>query len=208
MSGLKLGLVTILVISVHIAVWSLVWPHAPNVAWENQIMENLQAAFLFVGSFLFFVSSYRSSVVGIRALFLGLGLFYLTFLMRELEFGQFEDLFAPLAVVNPPVRNYWLAAAWLFSTLIFLRSARDTLKEFVNWIKSMSGRLMVIGGLFYLLAEFFDKNIFDLSDEENMFYEEFLEINATSFMMVCAVLAMLRAERINMQRCLKYFVRS
>lgn len=194
LSGLKLVLVGILVISAHFAVWSLIWPHAPKVALENYIMENLQAVSLFIGSFVFFVLSYRSSVVGIRVLFLGFGLLYLTFLMRELDLRQFEDLFAPLVVVNDPIKDYWLVAAWLFSALIFFRSARDTLKAFVNWIRSMPGRLMVIGGLFYLLADIFDKDIIGLSYEDNRFYEEFLELNATSFLIISAVLAILRTE--------------
>lgn len=203
--GQKLGLIAILVISVNTTVWSLIWPYSPKISWENHIIENLQIVFLFIGSSIFFISSYRSSDVGIRVLFLGLGLFNLTFLLRELELDQFKNLFKPLVVLNAPIRNYWLTVAWLFSGLIFLRTARDTLKAFFDWIKSMSGRLMVIGGLFYLLADLFDKNVFGLSFEKSKFYEESLEINATTFMIICAVLAMLRTEKINLQRFLKFF---
>ncbi len=90
-------------------------------------------------------------------------------------------------VTNPPVRNYWLTAAWAVALLVFVRNMKSTIKVFFDWIKETQGIFLMFGGLFYLAADLFDKNVFSLSREDNMFIEETLEYNATIFMVISAV---------------------
>jgi hypothetical protein len=171
----------------------MVWrSFSPSIAHENHIMENIQAGSLFLGFLLYFFISYKSKARGYKILFMGLALFYLTFCMREVEFDKFEFQLALFDVFNPPIRNYWLGATWLVAFLVFVRNAMISWRAFLHWVKSLQGALVCIAGVFYLAGDLFDKHVFDLS---NMFYEEILESNATTLMILAAVLSLRWAQR-------------
>ena len=160
---------------------------------ENQILENSQAAFLLLGFVLYFYSSFKSAPEKYSILFIGLGLFYLTFCIRELELDESQTWIA--VVTNPPVRNYWLTAAWAISLVIFLRNMKSTFNSFLVWIKESQGVFLILGGLFYLFADLFDKKLFPMKIEEHMFLEESLELGATMFMAVSAVISLMWAKK-------------
>ena len=166
-----------------------------GVAHENHIMENIQAGSLFLAFILYFFISYKLNAKGYKILFLGLGLLNLTFFMREVEFDEFEIQLALFDVFNPPIRNYWVGAAWVVSFLVFVRNAKISWRAFLHWVKSLQGALVCIAGVFYLAGDLFDKNVFDLPREPNMFYEEILETNATTLMILAAVLSLRWAQR-------------
>ena len=115
--------------------------------------------------------------------------------MREVEFDEFEIQLALFDVFNPPIRNHWLGAAWLVAFLVFVRNAMISWRAFLHWVKSLQGALVCIAGVFYLAGDLFDRNVFDLPRESNIFYEEILESNATTLMILAAVLSLRWAQR-------------
>jgi hypothetical protein len=186
-------LVVALLCGLSFMFWGFLWMSFPYIAQENQIIENIQAFCLLVGFVLYFYLFFKSGPGSYSILFIGLGLFYLTFAMRELELEEGQTWIA--IVTNPPVRNYWLTASWAVSFLIFLRNMKNTFNVFLEWIKEIQGIFLIFGGLFYLSADLFDKNVFSISREENLFIEESLEFNATIFMTISAVYSLLWAKK-------------
>ena len=178
-------LVVAILCSLSFTFWGLTWRYFPYIAHENQVVENMQAFFLLLGCMFYFYSVFNSTLESYGKLFIGLGLFYLTFFVREVELEESQTWFA--VVTNPPARNYWLTAAWAVALLVFVRNMKSTIKVFLDWIKETQGIFLMFGGLFYLAADLFDKNVFSLSREDNMFIEETLEYNATIFMVISAV---------------------
>ena len=201
-SGLLKVSIQTLVIVVSLAylnfmVWRAFWHDSPSVAHESHIIENIQAGYLFVAFILYIFISYKSNAKGYKILFLGLGLFCLTFFMREVEFDDFEVQLGLFELFNPPIRNYWVGAAWLISFLVFVCNAKVSWNAFLHWVKSLHGVLVCSAGLFYLAGDLFDKNVFDLPYEPNIFFEEILESNASTLMILAAALSVRWAQRSN-----------
>ncbi len=173
--------------------WGFLWMYFPYIAQENQIVENIQASCLLVGFMTYFYSFVKSTPGNYSILFIGLSLFYLTFCVRELELEESQTWIA--VVTNPPVRNYWLTAAWAVSLLFFLRNMKGTFIAFLEWIKETQGIFLMFGGLFYLSADLFDKNVFSIRREESLFIEESLEFNATILMVISAACSLVWAKK-------------
>ena len=185
--------IVILFCSLSIIVWGLMWMQFSFIVNESQIVENLQAIFLMIGFIAHFYSYFRSDSDNYCILFVGLSIFYLTFCVRELELDESQTWIA--FVTNPPVRNYWLIAAWAVSLLVFLRNMKSTFGSFLEWINNIHGLYLIFGGFFYVSADLFDKNVFSIRQDINLFIEEILEFNATIFMVLSAVLSLAWARK-------------
>ncbi len=172
------------------AIWYVASFSDQKIANENQTMENIQAGCLFLGSILFCVASYREDEKPFRILFLSLSLFYLTFFLREIELNENNITDAVLMVTNPPGRNYWLIAVWMIAIVIFLLNAKKTWSAFLDWVRTLQGFIIIAAGLFYGVADVFDKNLLDLPFETNIFLEELLDSSATSLMLLSAALTL------------------
>ncbi len=101
-------------------------------------------------------------------------------------------------VTNSPGRNYWLIAAWSIALVIFLLNARKTWSAFLDWVTTLQGFIIIAAGLFYGVADVFDKNLLDLHFETNMFVEELLDSSATSLMLLSAALTLVWRQRPNL----------
>ena len=171
-------------VALSLALWGVIWLNVPTIVHENEIIEYLQVAFLFTGSVIFLYSFYKVMPNSYGILYLSLGIFYLTFLIRELEPTETQTVFA--IIVNPPVRNYWLISCWAVALFLFLRKPKSVFMAFREWIRFKQGAYILFGGIFYLLADLFDKQIFNIGRENNLFVEECLEFNGTLFMVLSA----------------------
>ena len=190
---LKYILAVAILCGIGLVFCGVLWVYAPNVIKENQIFENIQVVFLLFGFSLFFYSFIRSTPGSYGILFVGLSLLYLSFGVRELELEEAQTWIAILT--NPPVRNYWLAAAWAGSVILFFRNMKKTFGSFLVWIKGSQGVFLIVGGIFYLVADLFDKKMFPMRFEEHMLVEESLELYATIFMAASAVSSLVWARK-------------
>ncbi len=173
--------------------WGVAWLYYHNIAYENHVLEYLQVLFLLIGSLIFFYLSIVIKENSYYVLYLSLGVFYLTFLVRELEPDRVESFYA--TIILPPVRNYWIIAAWIFVLFIFLRKPRSTVDVFLEWVKLEQGVCIIVGGLWYLLGDIFDKNLLDLNRPVTLFIEELLELNGTIFMLLSAIISLVWSMR-------------
>ena len=174
-----------IVVPIFLSVSCLVlWRSGRPVQMENGPMENLQVAFLLVGCVLLFTSAVRN-VHPNRMLNMGLGLFYLTFIILEVDLRPY-NLPTINAIWNGRVRDAWLAGLWIVAALWSMRSRIAIWESFRAWLPSAAGILLIIAGLFWLTSGAIDKLHPIRSKPLSLFVEEILEINATWLMLVSA----------------------
>jgi hypothetical protein len=189
-SPVKILLLSIFLVFLNVAIWSLGWLYVPDISGENHRMENVQAASLLLGSIIFLIVSYRASEKPSRILFISLALFYINIFLLEIDLRNVENYDTLLIGINPPGRDYWLTAAWIVVVGFFLFNARKTLSAFFSWWKTPQGLVITVAGLFYFASVPFDDNLLNLEFKTNKFLEEIMENIATTLMLLCAVLTL------------------
>lgn len=189
-SPVKILVLSISLVFLNAAIWSLGWLYVPDISRENHGMENVQAASLLLGSIVFLIASYRASEKPFRILFISLGLFYMNFFLLEIDLRNVENYDTLLIGINPPGRDYWLTAAWIVVVGFFLFNARKTLSAFLAWLKTPQGLVIMAAGLFYFASVPFDDSLLNLEPKTNKFLEEIMDNIATSLMLLCAVLTL------------------
>ncbi len=197
-------LVSAIVFVASAAIWTPAWFYWSDIADENNIMENAQAGCLLFGFLTLLIIIYQEQGKSFRILFFGVALLYMTFLLRELELhsvGAYDGL---LLITNPPVRNYWVSALWILAAIIFICNIKKTWSAFLIWLKSVAGHLMLWAGLFYALADIYDKDLLDIDPTISVFLEEFLESNAAVLMLLSAAFTFTFRRRVLMHQSSKY----
>lgn len=159
---------------------------------ESGPVENVQAAALLIGCLLFGFAAVSAATTADRLLFAALALFYLTFMLREIEVEAFLADFPVLAVLDSPLRNYWVGALWAVLTVVVLRRLGRVLHAFFRWIRHLPGYLIIGGGVFYGLAEGIEKRAFGVALEAVRAYEELPELVAVILMLFSAALTIQR----------------
>ncbi len=178
-------------ILLHSYLWISLQGTFPNIEEENGIMENYQAMglLLCVGTWLWCVMRTQSRAE--RIFFASLALFSVSILVLEVDFRKMD---APTLnkVMNGRIRDIWLGLLWLGATVLFLKNKRPVFKVFLGWLRSRAGVLLLIGGVFWILAAMIDKS---LLGEKSLFREELMEVNAALFMLGSALVSLSNQSR-------------
>lgn len=177
--------------AIYASMWSMLALNRVQISHEHGPMENAQAWCLLVGCILFGIQALRESSRDYRILFCALSLFYLSFVLREVEV---EDLNIPDLLIllgSGDGKKYFLISCWIISLGFFLVHAKPTWRAFMAWLRTSAGLTISLGGVFYLLGMPFDKKAFDISYDLNVLLEEILESVATLWMLISAVLSIL-----------------
>lgn len=156
---------------------------------ENGPVENVQAGGLVIGCLIFGFIAVRAGAAAYSLLFAALTLFYLTFALREIEVDAFLTDYPVLAILESPLRNYWVGALWVVLILVVLRRLGDVLRAFIRWVRHLPGYLIIAGGAFYGLAEGVEKGAFPFVPAWVKAYEELPELVAVVLMLLCAGLS-------------------
>ncbi len=186
----KILMLSIFLVFLNAAIWSVGWVYMPDITGENHVMENVQATCLLLGTIIFLIASYRASEKSFRILFISLGLFYINFFLLEIDLRKIENHDILLIGINPPGRDYWLVAAWMVVFGFFLFNARKTLITFLAWLQTPQGLVIMAAGLFYVASVPFDDNVLKLDPKTSKFFEEIMDNIATTLMLLCAVLTL------------------
>ncbi len=173
-------------VTVYIAftvAWCLFRNH-PSIAVENGPMEDYQALLLLAGVIVLAIAFKRSDVKGEQVLMAGLGLFYFTVLLLEVDTRQSGH---PLLIklTNGKIRNLWAGTLWLLAAIYFFRNARITLKYFSSWILSPPGLILMAGGINWAMSEFLEHAF-----HVGFFWEELPECVGATLMIHSAFLAL------------------
>lgn len=190
--------ITLSVVCINLLIWGIAVEFFPKVMLENHLIENIQAASLFLGGICFSVVSYKSKSREFTLLFLGLSLLYLTFFVRELDIVRMDAEIGILSYLKSKSFLYGLVVAWVALSVLVLFRFMETLIVFRDWLITTNGNLLVAAGFFYVMGDYFEKNLLGLSYGSSLFYEEFLEIIATTLMLLCA--AMRQASKKSLDR--------
>lgn len=156
---------------------------------ESGPIENVQAGALLAGCAVFVFATAKAGAAAVRLLFAALALFYLTFTLREIEAGPWLRDLPVLAVLEPPLRNYWLSVLWGILIVFVLLRFRAVLAAFFQWIRPLQGYLIVAGGALYGVAEGLEKRAFPFLPDWLSAYEELPELVAVVLMLSCAALS-------------------
>jgi hypothetical protein len=196
MKHTTLGFLIILATGINSAIW-LGLKNQPGISSENGPMENFQAACLIACALLWFLMGVRSKIKGEQILWMGLALFHFSFLILEVDIRHLE---APVLnkIFNGKIRDAWLGFLWLVLGICFLKKRSQTWREFLSWLKSPSGILLVVSGLFWLASGVIDKA---LTGHKELYHEELMEVNGSLLMIFSALWALrkgnLKTERVN-----------
>ena len=187
MKKTTLGLLVIAALGINTFFW-LGLKSRPGIAGENGPMENFQAACLGLSFLLWLITGLRSNNRGEQILLLGLALFNFSFLILEVDFRKLD---APVLnkIFNGRIRDAWLGSLWLAVGIAFLKNAKLSWTEFLRWLKSPSGILLILSGAFWLASGLIDKSF---TNRKELYDEELMEVNAGLLMLLSVILFLWR----------------
>ena len=87
------------------------------------------------------------------------------------------------------IRDAWLGGLWLAVGFFFFKKAKPVWNEFLNWIKTSSGILIIVSGVFWIASGLIDKSLLGHKD---LYREELMEVNSTLLMLLSAMMFLLR----------------
>ena len=154
----------------------------PFIVYENELAENFQGLMLFASMMIFAVYLFRCDQ-SLQAIVSCGFLFFLTFLLRELDVESFKIPTLFIQLGSGHGRNIILLSLWLIALAYFFEHARQNIHIVRQLFLSRPGKLYVIGGLMALLGEILDV----LGGHGIPLYEELTEIIAYYFMLAGAI---------------------
>lgn len=170
----------------NLLVWLAAGWNDPLISAENGWLESFQAIALAAGAVIFAAAVCRAENIYSRFLYAGLTLFYVNFLLREINVRNLP--LAPWAIyfLGGAGRNWALAILWAILFILFLSRRKEMTRMIFSWLRSAPGVFLLSAGAFYLSGLPFDKKVFGLSVERHEFFEEILEAQAALLMLVAA----------------------
>jgi hypothetical protein len=193
MKKTTLGFLIILAVSINTAIW-LIFKNHPGIYLENGPMENFQAVCLGLGFLLWLSASFGSANRAKKILLVGLALFHLLFLVNEIDTRKL-DMPILTKFLQGRIRNVWLWSLWAAVGFFFFKNAKSVWNEFLHWIKTSSGILMLVSGVFWIASGLNDKALIGRKD---LYIEELMEVNSTLLMLLSAIF-LLRTKKGNPQ---------
>ncbi len=153
---------------------------------ENALIELTQCALAWTAGVLFMVAAMRApdrlSVLSL----LWLSLFSLTLLVREIEFDgtRFEPWLDRAMDMDLDYAVLGIVMIALF--LLSLGYVRAMARATIAWMWKGTGRLLILGTVFYLLGDVGEKGLLSDDDAFNRIFEESFELLGTLCLFVCA----------------------
>lgn len=148
---------------------------------ENALFELSQDIFLFCAAVCFFLASRHMADRAARLFTLGLMLFCLCILFREIDVRG-TNLEPYLDFIFQHRLHYaFLAVLWVILFVVALSDFRAILRQLPRWLFSLSGAMMVVGILFYISGDLAEKHFFWSSPNLSEMAEESLELLGTLF---------------------------
>lgn len=140
---------------------------------ENSLIENIQACLLAVASIIYLAAAAlekRSDKLILMFCFL----LCLGFLLRELDVERFDIPYALIFIGSGTGRNVILTAAFVVMLICALLKLTHYKMAAVEFVKSRPGWLLIVGGVFLLIGQFFEKS--NAISRHHVFLEEINEL--------------------------------
>lgn len=148
---------------------------------ENALFEISQDTFLFFAAVGFFIASRHMAHRPAKLFALGLTLFCLCILFREMDIRG-TNLEPYLNFVFQHRLHYaFLGVLWIILIAVAVPDFRATLRQMPRWFTSLPGAMMIVGILFYISGDLAEKHFFWASPDLSEMAEESLELLGTFF---------------------------
>jgi len=156
-------------------------------------MENFQVGCLLLGAAVLAWQACATRQPHERVFFAALSLFFATFALREFDVRRGDWPPLVTSVLDGMIRNIWLGGLWLVLGCFAYRHRAKVLAFGWKWLGSRAGRILLIAGLFWILAAGVDKvDAFD-TKRRNLLAEELVEVNAALLMAFSAIISLMRS---------------
>lgn len=152
-------------------------------------MENVQLACLFAGVVILLVGARLTGQPGLRVIFSGGALVYLTLFLLEFDVRPFK-IPVLTQLLNGPVRNSWVSALWLLLLAAIVKHHTAVIPAFRAWVLSSAGILLMVAAGFWAAGKFAEELRLFASAHQNMFAEELMESHAALIMVLAAAEAL------------------
>lgn len=156
-------------------------------------MENFQVGCLLLGAAVLAWQARAVKQTHERIFFAALALFFATFALREFDVRRGD--WPPLAtrVLDGSIRNLWLGGLWLVIGYFAFRHRANVLAFGRRWLRSPPARILLVAGLFWVVAAGVDKADAFSTRRRNLLAEELLEVDAALLMAFSAIISLLRS---------------
>lgn len=178
--------IVFILLMLNLLVWLAAGWNDPLISAENGWLESFQAISLSAGAVIFAAAVYRAENGYSRLLYAGLTLFYVNFLLREINVRNLPLPTWAIYFLGGAGRNWALAILWAILFVLFLFRRREMTRLIFSWLRTAPGVFLISAGAFYLAGLPFDKKIFGLSVERHELFEEILEAQAALLMLIAA----------------------
>jgi hypothetical protein len=174
---------------IHILFWTILFFTGifPGLEQENGILENTQAAMIFL-MIVFFVMTAKMCDKKIwQIFFFSFALLSVTFFLREVDVEDFDLPAIVIWMGGGFGRNLILGTLWLFFFILYYLNFSSLLHIFKKWLPSPPGLTMVLGFFFLFAAVPFDNKWVPLELNTYRFFEEMLELTGYLMMLISAM---------------------
>lgn len=172
----RLAILICLLVLLPITAFTL-WKFEHGVTEENHILESAQAVFLLFSCFIHSRNAIRARSLRVEPLlFIGLALFTLSLVLRELDI----DKIGPSSgwdTLQFVLRSI-VVAFWVIFGLYLLPRLKELWRAKMRLLVMPVITLTAFGCCFYFASWFFDKEVFDLPKAPNKLIEQTLQLNA------------------------------
>jgi hypothetical protein len=155
---------------------------------ENGPVEGLQAGLYGIAALCFFGAAAMMDERLHRLAFVGLGLFVVALMLRELDFTHSHTPLLALAF-NSRGTIIVMALAWLAFVGLSWRDPIGLLAAGVRWVVGRGGRPLLAAAVLLLLGSLFDHHYLPVGRTVDLVGEEVLELVAAALVLLSAVAA-------------------
>jgi len=156
-------------------------------------MENFQVGCLVLGAAVLTWQARVAKQPHERVLFAALALFFATFALREFDVRKGDWPPLAVSVLDGAIRNLWLGTLWLVIGYFAYRHRANLLTFGWKWLRSPPGRILLVAGVFWVLAAGVDKADAFGTRRRNLLAEELIEVNAALLMALSAIISLMRS---------------
>jgi hypothetical protein len=154
---------------------------------ENGLIETMQAVLLAISCIFYLTAAALKEKPG-KLIFLFCSLFCYSFVLRELDVEKFDIPYPLIFIGSGAGRNVTIAVAFIaILACAALRNFRFYEKAAKGFIKSRPGMLLIAGGVFLFIGEFFEK--YD-AIVNHVYWEEISELFAYVLILVSSLAAL------------------
>lgn len=151
------------------------WRADPGISAENRLMENLQAASLFLAIVLSLVNLAPIGRKPPAYVSAGMAVFFLTLFLREIEPKNLDLPAVLIALTSGTGKNVLLGMLWAGVLFSVVRNRQRLKQDALTVLRSPLIYYLLAAAAFYVIGEVLDKKLLPVANTQRVFWEEAAE---------------------------------